>query len=136
MGRATVHRLVDEGLTQVVIVDRDAEGAAREIEKVKAAGGDGFFVECDLADIDAIKTMGKEVADRIDRLHVLVNSAGIGAGGGLIEKDFMHAWDPLMNINLRACALVTHPELLVLDELLNWRLEELLSDDEDELLLY
>lgn len=111
MGRATAHRLVDEGLEKVVIVDRDGEGAAREIEKVKAAGGDGFYIECDLAEIDAIKQMGQEVARRIDRLHVLVNAAGIGAGGGLIEEDFMLSWDPLMNINLRACALVTQAVL-------------------------
>ena len=44
MGRATVHRLADEGLATVVIVDRDADGAAREIEKVRANGGDGLTV--------------------------------------------------------------------------------------------
>jgi NAD(P)-dependent dehydrogenase (short-subunit alcohol dehydrogenase family) len=107
MGRATVHRLVDEGLATVVIVDRDVEGAAHEIEKVRSAGGDGFFVECDLAEAEDIRRMGREVAKRIDRLHVLVNAAGIGGGGGLIEKEFMQAWNPIVNINLRACALVT-----------------------------
>ena len=77
-GRATVHRLVDEGLEQVIIVDRDGAGAAAEVEKVKAHGGDGFAIECDVSDVAAVARIGRAV--RIDRLHVLVNSAGIGGG--------------------------------------------------------
>ena len=41
IGRATVHRLVDEGLSTVAIVDQDAEGASKELEWVKAAGAPG-----------------------------------------------------------------------------------------------
>lgn len=110
-GRSTVHRLVEEGLSQVIIVDNDAEGSAREIERVKAAGGDGFFIECDLSKADEIKRMGNEVAERTDRLHVLVNNAGIGGGGGYVEQDFMQSWDRLVNINLKACAIVTQTVL-------------------------
>ena len=76
-GRATVHRLVDEGLEQVIIVDRDGAAAAAELEKVRANGGSGFAIECDVADVDAVADMAREVASCIDRLHVLVNSAGI-----------------------------------------------------------
>ena len=80
-GRATVHRLVDEGLEQVIIVDRDAAAATAEVEKVKANGGRGVAIECDVSDVDAVENLGREVASRIDRLHVLVNSAGISGGG-------------------------------------------------------
>ncbi len=106
-GRATVHRLVDEGLEKVVIVDRDAEGAAVELEWVKEHGGDGFVIECDVSDAEAVEAMGREVASQIDCLDVLVNSAGIGGGGqGRLEQNFLSNWDAVMNINLRGTLLV------------------------------
>ena len=55
-GRATVHRLVDEGLEQVIIVDRDGTGAMAEIEKVEANGGRGFAIECDLSQVEHFLT--------------------------------------------------------------------------------
>ena len=114
-GRATVHRLVDEGLETVVIVDRDAAGLAVEIEMVRANGGDGFTVTCDVSDVDAVQGMGEEVASRVDRLHVLVNSAGIGGSGpGLLERDFLAAWDEVMHVNLRGTALVAKAVLPLL----------------------
>ena len=106
-GRATVHRLVDEGLEQVIIVDRDGAAAAAEVEKVRANGGNGFAIECDVADVDAVADMAREVASRIDRLHVLVNSAGIsGSSQGRLEGDFLPTWDAVMNVNLRGTVLV------------------------------
>lgn len=106
-GRATVHRLVDEGLEKVILVDRDTEGAAVELEKVKENGGDGFVVGCDVSDVEAVEAMGHEVASQVDRLDVLVNSAGIGGGGGgRLEHDFLLRWDAVMNINLRGTLLV------------------------------
>ena len=37
----------------------------------------------------------------------LGEDAGIGGGGGTVEGDFMEAWDRLVDVNLKACALVT-----------------------------
>ena len=106
-GRATVQRLVDEGLEQVIIVDRDGAAATAEVEKVRANGGCGFAIECDVADVAAVEDMAREVASRVDRLHVLVNSAGISGGGqGRLEGDFLPTWDAVMNVNLRATVLV------------------------------
>ena len=113
-GRATVHRLVEEGLAVIFIVDNDAIGAKREIEKVHDAGAKGFFVECDLSRAEEIERMGVEVGKRTDRLHVLVNNAGIGGGGGYVEEDFLPFWDNTIDINLKACALVARAVLPLL----------------------
>ena len=107
MGRATVHRLVSEGLQTAIIVDRDAEGARRECGKIETAGARALYYECDLADAEAIRNMGRRAAEDIDRLDLLVNCAGIASSGGLFEQEFLHAWEPIMNIHLRACGLVT-----------------------------
>ena len=114
-GRVTVQRLVDEGLEQVVIVDRDGAAAAAEVEKVSANGGRGFAMECDVSDVDAVEEMAREVASRIDRLHVLVNSAGIsGSSQGRLEGDFLPTWDAVMNVNLRGTVLVAQALLPLL----------------------
>ncbi len=114
IGRATVHRLVAEGLQTVIIVDRDAEGARREVAKVEAAGGRGFPLKCHLADAEDIRRMGVVAADRFDHLDLLVNCAGIPSSGGLVEEAFLHAFEPIINIHLRACGLVTQAVLPLL----------------------
>ncbi|NOY07765.1 MAG: SDR family oxidoreductase [Spirochaetes bacterium] len=116
LGRATVHRLVAEGLQTVIIVDRDAKGARHEMDKAEAAGANGFIIECDLADAEAIRRMGRLTAERIDRLDLLVNCAGIPSSGGLVEEEFLHAFEPIINIHLRACGLVTQAVLPLLKQ--------------------
>ena len=116
MGRATVHRLVAEGLQTAIIVDRDVDGAQLEIAKVESAGARGCVIECDLADADAIRQLGRQTAERVDQLDLLVNCAGIPSDGGLIEQEFMHAFEPIVNVHLRACALVTQALLPLLKQ--------------------
>jgi 3-oxoacyl-[acyl-carrier protein] reductase len=106
IGRATAHRLAAEG-AQVIIADRDVAGAEHEVAAIVQEGGTGFFVEVDLTDADLIARMGQAAAGRVEALHVLVNCAGIGYLGGRIENGALEGWDPLMNVNLKACALVT-----------------------------
>ena len=61
--------------------------------------------------------MGKEAATTIDRLDVLVNSAGIGGSGqGRLETDFLSTWDPVMNINLRGTLLSAKAVLPLMKE--------------------
>ena len=114
-GRATLHRLVEEGLATAIVVDNDIDGSNREVEKVNRAGGKAIFIECDLSQADEIKRMGVEAAGRTDRVHVLVNNAGIGgSGSGFVEQDFLPFWDQMVDINLKACALVAQAVLPLL----------------------
>ena len=114
-GRATVDRLVAEGVEQVVIVDRDGTAAAAQVDQVRANGGNACAIECDVSDPEAVAQMGREVAARIDRLHVLVNSAGISGGGrGRLEANFLPSWDAVMNVNLRGTVLVAQALLPLL----------------------
>ena len=113
MGRATAHRLAAEG-AQIIIADRDVAGGEREVAQIAAQGGTAFFVPVDLADPQSIARMGKTVAEQVAALHVLVNCAGIGYLGGRIENGAQEGWGPLMDINLKACALVVEAVLPLL----------------------
>ncbi len=108
MGCATAERLAAEG-AHVVIVDINDEKAAGVVERVTAAGGKASFVHVDLLDDGSVRAMAEAVAALAPAVHVLVNCAGIIAAPGRVELNGgQEAWDPVMGVNLRAAAMVTH----------------------------
>jgi NAD(P)-dependent dehydrogenase (short-subunit alcohol dehydrogenase family) len=73
LGRATARELADRGAT-VIVHGRDrgrAESAAREL-------GGAPVVVADLASLDEVRRLAREVEATTDRLDVLVNNAGVG----------------------------------------------------------
>ncbi|NUU21529.1 MAG: SDR family NAD(P)-dependent oxidoreductase [Streptomycetaceae bacterium] len=80
LGRHVAVRLGRAG-TRVVVHGRDAGKAERVRDEVAEAGGpDPEVVVADLADLRAVDRLADDVADRIPRLDVLVNNAGVGFG--------------------------------------------------------
>jgi len=81
LGRALAHRFAADGDT-VLLHGRDpgrlAEAAA-SVEAVPGAGGVRTFL-ADFAELDQVRRLAAEAARSVDRLDVLVNNAGIGAG--------------------------------------------------------
>jgi 3-oxoacyl-[acyl-carrier protein] reductase len=103
IGAATSRRLASEGAT-VVIADRDAAFAERTVAAIHSAGGAAWFQPVDLADQRSIEAMGRAVAERTDRLHGLVNNAGIVRRTKIVDTGD-DDWLPQTAINLRAPAL-------------------------------
>ena len=84
IGRACAKKLADEG-AKVVITDIDGEGMANTASAIEAAGGTAFAFAQDVTDENAWVTVLELVKDRYDGLNILVNNAGIGIGGPLLE---------------------------------------------------
>jgi NAD(P)-dependent dehydrogenase (short-subunit alcohol dehydrogenase family) len=105
MGRATVFRLAAEG-AQVIVADRDETGGRHVVTHVQQQGSTGWFELVELADAASIERLGAAIAQHVDAVHVLVNCAGIGYLGGPVETAGAEGWDPLMDVNLKAPALV------------------------------
>jgi 3-oxoacyl-[acyl-carrier protein] reductase len=72
IGRAAAIRIGSEG-GRILALDRDAESAQETAKAVNAAGGHGVAVAADVTDKGAVET----AIDAVDRIDVLVNSAGI-----------------------------------------------------------
>ena len=72
---------------RVLVVDLTAENAARTLEAVRAAGGEGSAFTADVARSDQCAAMAAAAVERYGALHVLVNNCGIGAGGTVAELD-------------------------------------------------
>ncbi len=95
IGRASCLLFAQEG-GKVVVADKSreaAESVARE------AGEAAIAVLVDVSDSQSVRAMLKQTLDHFGRLDVLVNNAGYGIPGSVVETDEAD-WDRLMAVNL------------------------------------
>lgn len=88
IGGATVRRLLTEG-AKVAIFDREAG----------AADGDCIAEAVDVRDQATVTAATERVVARWGRLDVLVNSAGIGAAGTIVDND-EDEWQRVFDVNM------------------------------------
>jgi len=85
----------------VWVVDRDARAGRATVDAIRAAGGSADFAELDVSDPAAVAAL----AGRLPPLDVLVNNAGVGHVGGLLQTtaadlDRLHAVNVRGTFNL------------------------------------
>lgn len=100
IGRSIAERLAADGF-HVVLVARSSEAIAEIVDEISAAGGSSEPCPCDLSDDAAVDGMIEGVVERLGRLDVLVNNAGI-TRDGLILRMSDEDFDAVLNTNLRA----------------------------------
>ncbi len=100
IGAAIVKRLAKDGF-HVVALARNAEKLQQICGEVAAEGGSAEAVTCDIADSTALAAAVEGAAERLGRLDVLVNNAGITKDGLILrmdDKDF----DSVIETNLKS----------------------------------
>jgi NAD(P)-dependent dehydrogenase (short-subunit alcohol dehydrogenase family) len=80
VGRVVAVRLGAAGF-RVLVHGRDRARGAAVVREVEQAGGSATFLRADLASLGEVRELAKAVAATTDRLHLLVNNAGIGTAG-------------------------------------------------------
>ncbi|MEW6305558.1 MAG: glucose 1-dehydrogenase [Verrucomicrobiota bacterium] len=80
----------------IYVADRNAQSGQETAARIKAQGGDAEFVELDVADEAACAKVAESVLAARGRLDVLVNNAGIGHVGTILQTtaedmDRLHA---------------------------------------------
>jgi NAD(P)-dependent dehydrogenase (short-subunit alcohol dehydrogenase family) len=80
VGRVVAARLGAAGF-RVLVHGRDRTRGAAVVREVEKAGGSATFLPADLASLDEVRALAKTVAATTDRLHLLINNAGIGTTG-------------------------------------------------------
>jgi len=105
IGRATALRLASEG-AQIVLADRDADGAAQVASEIRAGAGTADVVVFDAAERDSCSQMVDEAVSLRRRLDVLCNIAGIINAGALTEVSDAD-WERTIRINLSSLFYVT-----------------------------
>jgi meso-butanediol dehydrogenase/(S,S)-butanediol dehydrogenase/diacetyl reductase len=103
IGRATCLLFAEEG-ARVVVADRRKEASGAVAAECTAKGAQAIGIAVDVAkDADA-KRVVDETINRFGRLDVLVNNAGYGFAGTVVDTD-EQAWDDLMAVNVRGVFL-------------------------------
>lgn len=80
VGRMVAERLAEAG-AHVFVHGRSAERGRTVVSQIEANGGKAEFLAADLASLEEARRLAETVKQRTDRLDLLVNNAGIGAGG-------------------------------------------------------
>src|SRR5262249_14430618 len=103
IGRATALLFAEEG-ARLVLADKRVAGALAVVAECAGKGADALAVEANVASAPDVKRMIAATVERFGRLDVLVNNAGYGITGSVVETD-EDAWDALMAVNVRGVFL-------------------------------
>src|SRR5437660_4225103 len=98
IGRDTALALAAAG-AKVAVAARNEEKLASLVQEISAAGGEGFAVKMDVADLEQVKTGFKQVLEKFGRLDILVNNAAI-TRDGLAVRMKAEDWDAVLRTNL------------------------------------
>ena len=100
IGRAFALEIQRRG-GRVVCSDIDLERAEQTAELIRQAGGGALAVACDVADLAAVERLAEEAEQWFGQpANLIINNAGVGAGGKPIGEIPMEDWQWTMGINL------------------------------------
>ena len=80
VGRFVAGKLGEAGAF-VIAHGRDKLRGESLVAEIEKNGGRAEFLQADLAELSAVRGLAEATARRTDRLHILINNAGIGTGG-------------------------------------------------------
>jgi NAD(P)-dependent dehydrogenase (short-subunit alcohol dehydrogenase family) len=103
IGEAIAVLFAAEG-ARVAVADFDQEGGERTVGRIRAGGGDAFFVPADVSHAADAERMVRETVARFGRLDILCNNAGIGVAAVCHETSEAD-WDRTMAIDLKGVFL-------------------------------
>lgn len=100
IGRAFALELANRG-GRVVCADIDIAAAADTVDMVKAAGHDGLAVECDVSHEGAVYKLSLAAEEWLGHpANLVINNAGIGAGGRPVGESSLDEWRHTLGVNL------------------------------------
>ena len=105
MGRVAAELFCREGAL-VTVADVTADAGESAAENARAAGGDAFFVACDVSDEASVQAAINATIERYGKLDVLYNNAGImmQQDRSVIDTEEW-VWDRTLAVNLKGIYL-------------------------------
>lgn len=94
------------GGAHVIVADRNADGAQKQAEAIIGKGGKSSAVRLDVSSEAQCRKIASEILEEHGRVDVLVNNAGIGAVGTLLETTGEDL-DRMYSVNVRGVFNVT-----------------------------
>lgn len=109
IGRAIAAGYAREG-AHVVVLDINKDAAAATAQQILNAGGKADSFVLDVTRRDDCIAMAKQVAEKVGKVTILVNNAGIVGRNGMTGADagVISDWENIISVNLNGVFNVTH----------------------------
>lgn len=89
---------------EVVLVGRSEEKAAARLERIREAGGNGYFVSADVTTQESLSRLRDTVLERSGKIDILVNGAGVNAATPFLDIP-EDEYDRIFQVNLKSVVL-------------------------------
>ena len=110
LGRAIAIRLAEKGVRVAVNYNTSPGSAGEVVKAIKDAGGSAISVQADVANLDQVVAMVKQVEEELGAVEILVNNAGI-INDQLLMRMSDEAWRQVIDINLNGTFYCTRAVL-------------------------
>lgn len=111
IGRATAKMFAERGYA-TVIADMNEAGGKETEAAIRAAGGEGFFVKCNVADEDSAAAAVAAAVSAYGRLDAAFNGAGINGEVGKMTGECSTAnWNAVLGVNLTGVWNCMRPQI-------------------------
>jgi NADP-dependent 3-hydroxy acid dehydrogenase YdfG len=109
IGEATARRLAERGAS-VAAVARRKDRLEALVTEIEAAGGTALAVQADITDRTEAERAVQTVIDRLGRLDILINNAGLMLLGPVLGAN-IEEWERMIAINQTGLLYVTNAAL-------------------------
>ncbi|MBL7252647.1 SDR family NAD(P)-dependent oxidoreductase [Alloalcanivorax sp. C16-2] len=100
IGRAFALQLARRG-GRVVCADLDADAAEATAAAIRDQGGEALMVACDVSRLEQVEALAERAAEWFgEEPDLVINNAGVGAGGKRIGDIPMEDWHWVMGVNM------------------------------------
>ena len=103
---AAVARALAEAGASVVVASRTEGDIEQLASKLRAEGHQAWSVVCDVSDPQSIRELAISATDRLERVDILVNAAGIASSAPL-HKLTLEDWNRVISVNATGTFLCT-----------------------------
>ena len=108
LGEAAVRLFAERGAAGIIVSGRNAERGNAVAADLRAGGCQAYFVQADLANVEACRAIAAAADERFGAVHVLVNCAALTVRGNI--------WDTTPELFNRIIAVNTRAPLLLMQD--------------------
>ncbi|RJQ83536.1 MAG: SDR family oxidoreductase [Desulfobacteraceae bacterium] len=113
IGLAGAQALAAAG-ARVVMSGRRANVLSAEADKIRKAGGTAEAEPLDVGDAAAVERAAQEIARRLGKIDILVNSAGTNSTRRFWRDQTIDGWDQVIRVNLNGTFYCTRAALPIM----------------------
>lgn len=107
IGKGIAIELAKAGASVVINYKNNDEAAEKTLQEIRELGGYALKIKGDVSDYEFSKEMIKTTLEKLGKIDILINNAGISKVG-LFMDAVPEEWDNIINVNLKGTINCSH----------------------------